>query len=42
MLNLLIALLMTFGIIDTPSDYHNATTEQQTEYQIIVEDVNNI
>ena len=42
MLNLLIALLMTLGVIDTPADYNNATTEQQTEYQIIVEDTTDI
>ena len=43
MLNLIIALLMTLGVISTPADYHDATTEQQTEYQEIVsEDVSQI
>ena len=42
MLNLLIALLMTLGVIDTPADYNNSSTEQQTEYQIVVDETGQI
>ena len=39
MLTLIIALLMSLGIIDAPADYHNATeTEKQKMRDIVIED----
>ena len=40
MLTLIIALLMNLGIINSSADYNNASSEQQEQYQeIINEDI---
>ena len=33
MIALIISLLLSLGVISTPSDYHNASTEQQEIYK---------
>ena len=38
MLTLIIALLMNFGVISSPSEYIDATPEQQSAYQQIIND----
>ncbi|MEL6866765.1 MAG: hypothetical protein AAFP19_20245 [Bacteroidota bacterium] len=40
MTTLIIALLMSLGIIATPEDYHNMTPQEQQEAQeIVIEDI---